>query len=337
MIAFQSVILQKVRSRKRLRHFVILAAFVMIPVATILVAEGGATAPNSPRLICQVGNVTSSLSNSDIVLPIYLTNVLDSVAGFQLWISIADPYFYRFKVDSTIAGIHYAKFDSSGTRVAGWEFLAARTLSDDGGVIKVVGMAYSVGFPYKKPMAPGSGTLIKLFLQTNGILGDSVCGYPPFRLFVNKFETEFDDPKADIIGCNYRLMDDTIFSNCVHYVGDVCDSWADTTIRQMRVCDMDTTQRILLDGSLAFECCHHGDANNDEKTNISDAVYLVQYIFGGGPTPHPYCNGDFNCDCIVNISDAVCLINYIFQNGSCGPFRGCGATCATCPPGYCGQ
>ncbi len=63
--------------------------------------------------------------------------------------------------------------------------------------------------------------------------------------------------------------------------------------------------------------CRSGDANASGNINISDVVYLINYIFAGGPAPKPYaiCSGDANCNCLVNISDAVYLVNYIFIGG----------------------
>jgi hypothetical protein len=59
-----------------------------------------------------------------------------------------------------------------------------------------------------------------------------------------------------------------------------------------------------------------GDANGDCYVNISDAVYIITYIFAGGTPPVPYQAGDVNCDTSVNISDAVYLITYIFVGGA---------------------
>ncbi|MCX6833248.1 MAG: right-handed parallel beta-helix repeat-containing protein, partial [candidate division Zixibacteria bacterium] len=59
-----------------------------------------------------------------------------------------------------------------------------------------------------------------------------------------------------------------------------------------------------------------GDANNDGAVDISDAVYLIAYIFSGGPAPPPLLAGDANCDSTVDISDVVYLIAYIFSGGS---------------------
>ncbi|MCP4568913.1 MAG: hypothetical protein GY841_15160 [FCB group bacterium] len=60
-----------------------------------------------------------------------------------------------------------------------------------------------------------------------------------------------------------------------------------------------------------------GEANGDEAFNVGDAVYLVGYIFKGGPYPYPYSlySGDANCDCQVNIGDVVWAINYVFKSG----------------------
>ena len=61
----------------------------------------------------------------------------------------------------------------------------------------------------------------------------------------------------------------------------------------------------------------HGDADNSGSIDVSDAFYIINYIFGGGPAPVPVRNsGDANCDSTVDVSDAVYLLNYIFGHGS---------------------
>jgi photosystem II stability/assembly factor-like uncharacterized protein len=58
-----------------------------------------------------------------------------------------------------------------------------------------------------------------------------------------------------------------------------------------------------------------GDANSDGAANVGDAVFLIGYIFSGGPAPNPESAGDANGDGAVNVGDAVYLINYIFSGG----------------------
>jgi serine protease AprX len=60
----------------------------------------------------------------------------------------------------------------------------------------------------------------------------------------------------------------------------------------------------------------HGDANHDGTIDISDVVYLISYIFSGGPEPSPKAAGDSDCSGTIDISDAVYLISYIFSGGS---------------------
>ena len=72
-------------------------------------------------------------------------------------------------------------------------------------------------------------------------------------------------------------------------------------------------------GDCDGEC---GDANKDTKVNVSDAVFLINYVFSGGDEPRPVkACGDVNNDTKVNVSDAVYLINYVFSGGN--------------PPGLC--
>ena len=64
-----------------------------------------------------------------------------------------------------------------------------------------------------------------------------------------------------------------------------------------------------------------GDATADGIINIADVVYLVSYLFLGGPDPCPMEAGDATCDGIVNIADVVYLVSYLFGGGPppCNP------------------
>jgi hypothetical protein len=64
----------------------------------------------------------------------------------------------------------------------------------------------------------------------------------------------------------------------------------------------------------------HGDANNDGSLDVSDVVYLINYIFGGGPAPATIRNGNANGSDAdgsnaIDISDATYLVAFIFAGG----------------------
>lgn len=65
-----------------------------------------------------------------------------------------------------------------------------------------------------------------------------------------------------------------------------------------------------------------GDADHDQLVNVSDAVFLVAYIFAAGPAPTPLAAGDPDCNGLVNVSDVVYLIAYVFT-GSPAPCQSC--------------
>ncbi len=58
-----------------------------------------------------------------------------------------------------------------------------------------------------------------------------------------------------------------------------------------------------------------GDADSNGKITVSDAVYLINYIFSGGTPPTPTSSGDADCSGSLSISDAVYLINFVFAGG----------------------
>jgi len=76
-----------------------------------------------------------------------------------------------------------------------------------------------------------------------------------------------------------------------------------------------TKSSIAVDNQLGptAEC---GDSDSSGFVDIDDAVYLINYIFAGGPPPSPIESGDADCSGNVDIDDVVYLINYIFQGGN---------------------
>jgi hypothetical protein len=58
-----------------------------------------------------------------------------------------------------------------------------------------------------------------------------------------------------------------------------------------------------------------GDVNQDGSIDAGDLIYLLNYLFVGGPEPQPWESGDVNCDGIVDSSDMVYLLNYLFVGG----------------------
>jgi aminopeptidase N len=58
-----------------------------------------------------------------------------------------------------------------------------------------------------------------------------------------------------------------------------------------------------------------GDVNHDGEMNVTDVMYLINYLFMGGPAPIPRESGDVNCNGVVDVADVVYLINNLFISG----------------------
>ena len=84
------------------------------------------------------------------------------------------------------------------------------------------------------------------------------------------------------------------------------------------VCLTPTVTWSAFGGLVALDPINYkcGDANGTHVVTISDAVFLVNYIFAGGQAPSPLLSGDVDCNCMISISDVVYLIQYIFAGGS---------------------
>ncbi len=65
----------------------------------------------------------------------------------------------------------------------------------------------------------------------------------------------------------------------------------------------------------SFRTMTLGDANGNARVDVSDIVFIVNFIFAHGAAPMPLIAGDVNCDAKINIGDAVYLVNYVFISG----------------------
>jgi hypothetical protein len=72
---------------------------------------------------------------------------------------------------------------------------------------------------------------------------------------------------------------------------------------------------------LRYAGFYRGDVNASDSLevpslDVTDLVYLIQYLYQNGPAPKPYADqGDVNADHKVDVLDVVYMINYVFVNG----------------------
>lgn len=57
------------------------------------------------------------------------------------------------------------------------------------------------------------------------------------------------------------------------------------------------------------------DITGDGIFDVSDLMYLTNYLYRGGPQPRPLQNANVNCDGTINVADLIYLVNYIYKAG----------------------
>jgi len=127
---------------------------------------------------------------------------------------------------------------------------------------------------------------------------------------------EFAEIAIEIsVGASDQNVDiDTLFINPA---GEIVFCHDDGGIVSPAYNDNGTADLIISSGS-SYVC---GDADGSGAVDIDDVVYLIAYIFSGGPAPDPLASGDADCAGGIDIDDVVYLISYIFTGGSapCDP------------------
>jgi subtilisin family serine protease len=63
-----------------------------------------------------------------------------------------------------------------------------------------------------------------------------------------------------------------------------------------------------------------GDVNNDGSINLTDYLWLNNYLYYQGAPPEPHVIlGDVNCDGNINLLDLLYLIAYLYDEGAAPP------------------
>lgn len=64
---------------------------------------------------------------------------------------------------------------------------------------------------------------------------------------------------------------------------------------------------------LSQQYVYRGDVNGDQEVNVTDAVYLLKFLFSAGPAPFNLEAADVNQDGYLNLSDPIIVLKFLFE------------------------
>jgi hypothetical protein len=257
-------------------------------------------------------------------------------AGIQL--GYCRAHITECSIDSNfgpgIAAYNNAAFDLTNSEIIGnagygtsvWVFTSKFHVSNCTFVGNQVGLFYDGDFPKSGTSGPATSAIDTITMRNNIFAFNREVGFK-LGQFAGFFSANCNDwygnPGGDFVSLSGIPFDtasnisvDPRFCHTPdHYYG----------IYNNSPCAPSGNLCQTLMGRYPVSCTASticGDANGDGSIDVSDAVFLVKYIFAGGLPPNPLSLGDVNCDHSIDISDAVYLIIYIFSGGA--------APCANC-------
>lgn len=108
------------------------------------------------------------------------------------------------------------------------------------------------------------------------------------------------------------VMDETLVVPAGRTIGEF-EIRADS-LEARRVTVFAAANGVTTQASLAIQANGpwKGFINGDDKRDISDAVFLLNFLFSGGPPPEFAAFADVNGSLVADISDAVALLGFLF-------------------------
>lgn len=268
------------------------------------------------------GNATAHVGEQNAIIPIYMRNWTDSIAGFELTVQTSHSDMAQF------TGV-----DTSGTLVSGWEMLQTPF---EGDMINILAIANLI----PPPVTPGIGypqsgeiPLVNLLVNFDIPPDTMSVNYIYVTIRSNIHEFNFSDESGHSIGISYgESTIDTTYYNCLEWDMDIdtfCLEWDEVSGPPADSVHIDTILNPYLDSTIVSirggfiyiipDCSLPGDSDCNGDLNLLDITYLIDYIYKNGGTSSCIIQGDVNCDCAINMLDVICLISYLYKGGTCSP------------------
>jgi hypothetical protein len=265
---------------------------------------------------------TSANPGTLVWLPVYLQNFEDEVAGVQIRLLSLNPDIAWFDLSGP-------NFDTSGSLLSGWEYVAVLSLSGDSTGVRLAALANTLpDNHFFTPSIPtyGGGALVPL-IRIPVRTAVSVTQGDDFSELDFVGLTEFSTTLAELIGVVTETVIDTHFVLCTLREADTCtewtevdphlspfdSSWVDTSLSGY----IDSTQVYARSGGVTVVQSMGCDITMDNALSLTDLTCLIQFLFNQNQPPLClyYGNCNFADPTVLNLTDVTGLVRHLFMGG----------------------
>lgn len=206
-----------------------------------LIMASMALATETARITVNVADVSVTTEDSIAIVPVYLTNTIDSLAGIELYFKIENNRVLNFASDEVGASGMSGAVDTAGSLLSGWEWIGISSLENSLFDLKIAGMADWPDGSVQPPMIPQkNGILVYLRLRIDREFTRLSGGRHEIRIIREK--SGFSDKVGNSIGVITKIE-----KQCQEMAGDSCLKWS-----TVRVGIRDTIAVKLINGSVTI-------------------------------------------------------------------------------------
>ena len=319
-----------------------LSVALVVIVLTIIMSATTTTA-QIPSISLKVADTTAAPNSLNTAITVFMDNIFDEVAGFNIWIQLDRPDVMIFQTDTitiidtafwecidtntggvcidSIEGFGFdslwyvfyvdtfvdtvGSFDTTGTLISGWDFVDTRSLSGVGTDINIVGIADLPGGAVVPPISSGQqgGVLLRILADVFP-MDDSVSDRTVNMLVQTDFKDHFSFARPDGSSINWTTTQ-VLDTTCFE-----CLQWFEDTlclnwneVPQVLGQPLDTS----LCDSLFIELVTIPILDS-ANINIINGSLTVLLSFACG-------NINGSLDGQIDIADLVYLVGFMFQSG----------------------
>jgi len=235
--------------------------------------------------LLRIGDVTAS-PGDEVLIPVYLTNSV-AVDAVQLAVKY-DPSVFR-PASSQVVVLDFSgtPWESSFDGIDDNWFKTLRVYPEEG--LFIVGViAHIIDTGHEIP--PGSDTVILRIRGTvspNAEPGTTVTFEPT------------NGPDGQGVRPPFNLMNELTHRGDARYV---------SFFPRLEL------GRLAIVDDIGFFI--RGDANSDQKVDISDAIHVLDFLFLGGPSPRCLDSADADDTGVIDITDAVVVLSTLYAGSA---------------------